>query len=899
MTENDKFDAIILSYGKGSDVIWNSHAEAKSFTTMRDFNNFSVIPVNIVDENRNPSYVENAGKFLHELKRRHKNVDNNPRVDSSHNSLFGIASEAGSNAFWQWQEDKKYTFVTLVQFGYGFESMFKSRDYLKSYLNNYIEEQKTDFRYFIYYSLEISDFIIFMATDNLEDGRKCIFNFRREFCHNFYSYTTFGFDLSSPAVAEDDTELAKLIICFPIENPKKYQEWAAALLSKYPKTTFETIIRDRLGHEDISINILKIKMKDVVKELSDGLLSHNDYKRCKFCTQKTGKVCACRGYKGAISRPRIIFDSDFDTECARDNYTTRISVGVNTIYAMHNNKISDIVTILKPHGDDKQERRLSDVQKAFHNMLKAVSMLEDKHFARDIAACVNATYPTFIRDVQREIALIDESAKCSKVDTEANYMLLHESIHKYINANMSLIQGALQADTVFFQAPGFHVSLYEAPSKLIVFYMAFVKRLQDAMEKRPADEFRVDVVFNIGLHTHASVSKIFDPETKKDNRRHTLLEIKIPMSMLFVPHRLLPQLAHELAHFSQINDLRCRKPRFALIIDALSTLVADEFFNFESELYDGTITKEQKDIISGIITEDEMLTRCKTVVSQSVAQYFRFNLEHILNNSDDYTLSVIRDELGQKLCNFLSPNNLEDLMSELLNTIDTKKRGINFDIDLFGRHLNIFVQILYTKATKLIMRKSKIAEITSLMGEIFADFMMIKACKVSKDLYFNTIFEVINTFYRDTEGYEFEEILKKNYNLQRFCSVAEILYKDDFKSDKGYFENVLSGVNLKNDKTRVLKQAMENIYESDIAAFYLLTGVAKAYLSKCEFELTSKPRDFNSTSRILQSATNNGVGISDFLPIFYNEYDYFINDYQTKTNDTQTKLITELTLKKT
>jgi len=853
--ESEKFDGIILSYGKGK-VIWAPAAEAKDFDTMRDFNNFSVVPIRICQAEPR-DHARNAGRFFHVLKRRQRNIDSTQMAEGSHNSLFGIATEKGSDKFWL-NDNKAFTFVTLVQFGQGFTKMSESLKLLKDYLK---KNADSDLAYFIYYSLEISDFIVFMKTDELQKGREFIFKFRRNFKPSFYSYTKFGFDKS--AATTDTMDVNKLAVCFPIESPGKYKEWASALKTKW--AAYNPEIRDRLGHEDISINVRNIPAKSVIEEIDTGLLADEEF-------DKENK----KGYVGAISRPRIIFDSDFDgnfNKCGLDYVLRNVNQEADTICKRYTRDCKNIPMLQFPPYENgtHEERVLLHVQKALVNMFKAVGMLEGKHFARDIVACAKATYDTFIEDVKEELYLIAGKKTEGEVSS-ANYMTLQGGLHSYINANMSLIQGGLQADTVFFQAPGFHISLYEAPTKLVVFYQAFVKKLQNALEGNN----RMDVVFNIGLHTHASVRKIFDADNKQDLNRHTLLEIKIPMNMLFVPHRLIPQLSHELAHFCKLK-FRHRPLRNGLIITEFVKQLAEIVLSPIDNCKLGSIDTQKK-VLSYLMPEGSITQQnCLNIVTEYAKKYFDSPGPRPtqLGGIKELVLTELEMHMVDALHNFFSPQVVEEMLEKLLDTIHYTNKPIQSNMEIYEGSLNAFVQIIYSTTAKMNKGNHMISEIISLMKEAFADFVMITSCGekwLDKSLYLKTVFEEINTFFRTPADYELEHFLRKNCNLQRVCSVVELMYGADFN-------NVLNGVEFDYpDAKNTLQTAMTKVRGENEHAFASLTKCVKFYLSICknELEKQSSSDRFKDTQEIFWAIANENVTMDEFIEIFYKVYDEFV-----------------------
>jgi len=858
-TPGNKFDGIILTFEKGG-ICWPAaeHPEAISFDSLGDFDRFTVAPM-----------YENAEKaeswaFLENLKKRYDKRNLGNESDSC-NALFGLTAMPGSGDFWD--TETPYTFVSLIQFGDkpeppADEPVDKNLDILKGHYEDWKINHPGQFDYFIYRSMDISDYFVFIKTSTMKVGNDCIFKLSKTLKNNFYSYSRCGFNKEK--LKDSDELVERLAICFAVKNPKEFEAWLERWYEKYDKDRKGRVENfDRLGHEGISLNIKDIKMRDIIKEWTKGLLC-----------QET--------YDAAIMRPRIIFDTRYISK-----QVDRPSSPKPTILK----KYMNLVKVSK--SDQNIESNMeSSMMHALRNMYKAVGMLEDSNFGRDIVCCVNSTFGKFIEELKKENdRIVKDLPENSENFPEPSKIKLHSHLCDYIDANMSLIKGSLQADTMFFQVPGFRIPLYEIQSKLVVLYMAFMKQLNQALE---GSGKKFGVVLKIGLHNQMIVKELFSINDPDSFDNGAFLCIEVPVSLLFEPQRLIPQLVHEISHFNSIK-FRCRAERKNRIVYSISALITANIFKPNERMLEkerGTV----KEIHDSLFKTQDDARSFAEFVNNHIINFFEEKLEQIFKIFDEKhgrkatdEFKLIRQQLQHSLeivlKAFVSPNNLENAIGKMYDALYSIFNPSPSDLDYFMSEFDIFAKLTSLKVRMI--GNFSVRQIFSLMEQSFSDLIMLKVCKLEKEDYLKEFAKTIGRFARDEE--EYEKGLVYDYTLQRICAVFKVHYKKGSEyGDVWKFIDEYQAAHPSDEEFARLADCMKRQRDSKKQRHLMLVDNTVAYLKECckAWDEEFKDRDRNDKLEKVQDLFQDiayAPTLTGYSEAFRRTYETFV--YESLTQD--------------
>ncbi len=141
-------------------------------------------------------------------------------------------------------------------------------------------------------------------------------------------------------------------------------------------------------------------------------------------------------------------------------------------------------------------------------------------------------------------------------------------IEGYINEVEKNIQHLIHTSQNFIIVPGYSGSLYDIPTKLLLFYMAYMRKL---IKISNDSECEYKVFISPLINTKPDVCE-FRIEGEKKQR--ILLKIHLAQRHLFMPRALLIILSHELFHYVG-EEYRCRKQRATCLIKMCSYAVVN------------------------------------------------------------------------------------------------------------------------------------------------------------------------------------------------------------------------------------------------------------------------------------------------------------------------------------
>ncbi len=212
-----------------------------------------------------------------------------------------------------------------------------------------------------------------------------------------------------------------------------------------------------------------------------------------------------------------------------------------------------------------------------------------------------------------------------------------KEIFRFLNGVTLIGQNSLHSDRQFTQTPDFNTTVYESPARLNAFYGAFIKKVQEMLNKNNDTEYGFLIV--PGLNEYMLVKDIFDKLI--DKKRLFILEI--PERQIFDPKNLLPALLHEIAH-KVGSSIREREERDVALRKLLINMVVYNIFKFIQTDYFKNKSNANK-IINMI--EGELDRLLKDIRNKSEEEY---------NKQSDMFNNIIKEEHEMKEYKFPKRN---------------------------------------------------------------------------------------------------------------------------------------------------------------------------------------------------------------------------------------------------
>ncbi|MBD5520191.1 MAG: hypothetical protein HDR03_03045 [Lachnospiraceae bacterium] len=756
--------------------------------------------------------------------------------ESCHN-LYAIGED--DKVFWE--ADYPFLFVSMIQLRMEDEvEQNIAYNKFKDFLTQKINDNNHDIKFSIYHSLDSCDLILFLKTKLYELGSKLIqempsIPYQDKQTLNYYCYSLCGIDIESFKKTDISQDINKIMICFVIRNFALFNQWLGELEKKFPcieedqsyrNNINRQIIYSRLGNEDVCINIMKCDLGRFLKELSEegGLLNESNELFAK-----------------GLMKLRLHFDTSLYpgnslVNCSKETY-------FQTLVDKFNQKIVKVDEILYPA-----------TRKALIEVLNSCSYFEQEHFVKDIQVCIQNSFDIFLSKFDEYIAWEaekNEKDNYSKIYTKISF---NDSVIEFINGIMSVINGALHTDRMFFQAPGFNAVLYDIPAKLLAFYTAYVMKIVEILNDSEEKEFAY--LLCPDLYLEIVISKLFDNPLKCPTKR--LLKGNIPVKSIFAPKQLMMELAHEVAHCVS-DDVRRRDIRMKITEVMLADIITNQLFK-----YSGVNKQKDKEILSILFSQNGNLAQIRntevadfereisgyisnwfdtefirdcdvrdefTFYQVKTKKFFKYKLKELLQNPNGL-FSFIEDKYIEK---FIFNDDLAEKVEKIyaLNTImESNLQTLQTDSDYMYRIIEV---------------------VHSLTSESYSDLIMCKMLGLSGKEYIFQFFE-INQELLDSKGFEF---LYANATGERIVSVLEALGEDinSISADGDYLyscyldriKNFNESDESKRNKSILLpkKVIKDNVY----------------YLKKCLEKIQEKGLDnkFTEMRNIYNDVTRNDM----------------------------------------
>lgn len=189
----------------------------------------------------------------------------------------------------------------------------------------------------------------------------------------------------------------------------------------------------------------------------------------------------------------------------------------------------------------------------------------------------NAVEDGFCFLVLDSVSMFCKKVKMPTEKVDSRYL---NNIHKFLRSWASLMEQAPKIDGRFLQHPGVSPVIYHIPALLLEIYLAFTSMCGQAMQSGSSDNAHFALLLVPKLCRRMKVDVVFHENPPCDR----LLNVEIPIHLLYEPFSVLCQLCHEISHFCG-DSWRLREQRVEYFSHVISFELAYEL----NLIHEGTI----------------------------------------------------------------------------------------------------------------------------------------------------------------------------------------------------------------------------------------------------------------------------------------------------------------------
>ena len=387
------------------------------------------------------------------------------------------------------------------------------------------------------------------------------------------------------------------------------------------------------------------------------------------------------------------------------------------------------------------------------------------------------------------------------IDRDLNTLDLKSAQNFLLNFDM-MMESYLHADKHFIEMPGYNALINDAPAKLVQLYMAFIDKAIKVCST--SDNLIVKYLLCTSIDINIE-TEIVLPSTKEFPR---LLIVRASSKFMFSPRYFLPQLAHEVAHYSGV-DIRKREFRNDKLIDsAINELICCLMASNDSnwKYYEDT-KKALMDFVKLYMETARIDFICVPPSPENNLTYISSLIDKVcveFASEPDIFIQFICKNIGNIYWDIYDIDQLQILL---------KRIGM-LSIELIDEPIDSISDNNITFMTKMKV-------MFSLVKECYADIIMIIMLNMPIDAYIESLmefnkhtnkklnieqlirlYEVINALDLLTEH-------KRELNIALTDANDQVLGNDSFKFDKG-LEVIFTEKSVSNIRT-YLKHIVNNI----------------------------------------------------------------------------------------
>lgn len=750
------YDSIFITLYKGR--YEKSDESEIQYRTFGEFDYIKILDAPISQKNAPVDYFK--------LWEGTEEIAKNLKVGESCHNLYAIGVHTNYKEKF-WNDKQPYLFMSLLQFKTSVTNQIKaSAESLDSYLSTRSENHKK-FNYALYYSLDSCDFVLFIKSNKYETGTRQIQELPlfldRKKSYNSYCYSICGIDFEELVAHGHDEIFKKIMICFVVKDVVSYQNWYQTFLKVFPEIEKEEIKEqchinyNRLGNENVCINIFNCNIKTFIEQLrADGCMymQNPDF---QMGTMKLRIHFDTQAYIDGLNLPEPEDDGYQETEENECLYMTQYQNHVN---------------------EEAKQQLYPFVSKALEEVLRACSYLKKENFAGDVQNCIqDAINMLFVKmnefwEQGREKGLYD------------NQIVYNDSVVKVVQGIMSIVNGSLHTDRMFFQSPGFNAVLYDIPVKLLAFYNSFVRQLVNQLNDNKANK-QFCYLLCPDLYLSITIQKLFDNKNEYPKRR--FLIGKIPVKAIFEPKRLMQELAHEVAHC--VGDgIRLRDRRWlytvAMVAEtiAMSMLSPSDDNNGSEEILRYTYDK------IGNENKEEMHKNLTLCIEKYFQKEFKTNLQK--DEFDYYQVKTVR--FFEMYMKKLLIEDKEILLESVDESLKQFYKNTSRSINEYIRDTSYMMKVLRNNIDIVTANSNSVIQaIHTLTNESFADLIMCEVLGIDMDEYVDLFYNMHKEEIDDPTAYFLN--YSTHATAERIVSVVRCYDKkigelNSDISDQNYYE---------------------------------------------------------------------------------------------------------------
>jgi len=438
---------------------------------------------------------------------------------------------------------------------------------------------------------------------------------------------------------------------------------------------------------------------------------------------------------------------------------------------------------------------------------------------------------------------------------------------------MSVIPATLKTETMLFQTPGFHSTLYDIPSKLMIFYNAFAELTAQLLnDDKKNKDTGYKAILDINIYQVIKVYHLFDMYSDHELVNSGVLRIGVPVVSMFDSKKLLQELVHEVAHYAG-DKFRKRKKRYESIIKILKNLFLMKI--------DNKIENCWKIILNDECKKNDF----QTFIKEYLGECFKKELDNFIEN--DINTSKNKFSYEEKYTNDILSNTLSKLfgyeeLRKFLYLIATKLRIIDSPsgIPQSDRAKKIS-EIINSIGSNLSAwdYSSQIYIIHQVMKESFADLMMLILLNINNPIqYIKRSYNIIKDYhvYTDAEPLCGDDVLVRIDSVIRVFahkSLEEVI--DDIKNNIDEIDTEV-GENERASFVNFL-DSMKKLIMNKKTFHEVVVNETVEYLKECKAGFEKHLCDVNKKHEDLKKFYSivDTQSIEEFVHIFRKMYSEF------------------------
>lgn len=807
----------------------------------------------------------------------------------------------------------------LGEISYSFEEENDFDRLSLKWLNGALGEE--DFVYC--YTLGCSDRVLIFSTDNLTVTMQHIVRLQAQTGNLFntikngktqnkrcvsYTYSITGFDIDKLKNLNNEIVLDKqlsdeVILTGIIDDCNQFKCWERSILSTLGRATKHSNGRHiQPGSHDFVFSRYSV----TIRQFRDYLFPTD----CKTIFKKnieTEKEVAYSVEELAFSRLsiRLRFYGDNTSIFGKEHYEYDKTLSDDSFSENLKKHVSNWKSILLDAQVEAWLDQNIDIKRILFSLMGVLKQTAVSDSTYTLFLSFVGAVDLFFYTFQTCIARINNPStpEDNRHDTEVN---VRKSIWEFIKKIDDVLSCATHAHRHQFETPDVHVKYFDVYSKLFSVYVCFCNYMSDIISDIDKDLFTIDPVkhkahlngnsphyeFLLSPECAEYIEITTLPMAPKSIDASKLQIIKAPEYTMFIPHYIIPQLLHEVAHYCGSN-IRNRKNRVTYFISIMTEICTQNIFDeskINSEILARTLIEEDKDNIIKIIASSQ--NKFRQDLKYSSLELFITSIRNEVKYNDPKEESKIAatDLVSSMVSTFQSS------LTEMLTKYFQLFIGVDTDNDIkydsiiriegfFQRQVNstlfdlpIFAKFIY-----------------DVFSETFADLLMVRILDLSSIIYLqgyrDSLPNAISSFYNLTHSSRIcENIEIQDPTYARLFCMTNILYKGLRPSEIGKTFPALQFLFERIEKDN-LDDRKSSIYIHFIRYLQDCDALISIYLPKLSAAGVQQSFNQNDIARKIIRLRK----IYKCISLFSNNPDYASNPFSEPSPEALSYLIRETT----